>query len=108
MQLLTWRFLNKNKAKTGVEFSQSTLDTVLLAAHVFGSMEDLTLDALAQRLSVEIDSSVRHSALGDSIATATVLIGLIKLLGQNGVYTFGDAINVSMEQLAIRRRQKKY
>ena len=101
-------FLNKNKEKTGIEFSQSSLDTVLLAAHVFGSMEDLTLDAIAQRLSVEIDISVRHSALGDSIATATVLIGLIKILEQHGVYTFGDAINVSLEQLAIRRRQKKY
>ena len=101
-------FLNKNKEKTGIEFNQSSLDTVLLAAHVFGSTEDLTLDAIAQRLSVEIDISVRHSALGDSIATATVLIGLIKILEQHGVYTFGDAINVSLEQLAIRRRQKKY
>ena len=101
-------FLNKYIEKTGVEFSQTSLDTVLLAAHVFGSTEDLTLDAIAQRLSVEIDSSVRHSALGDSIATATVLIGLIKILEQHGVRTFGDAINVSLEQLAIRRRQKKY
>ena len=101
-------FLNNNVGKTGVKFSQPVLDTVLLAGHLFGSTEDLTLDALNRRMSIELDEKDRHTALGDSIATAKVLLGLIKLLEQRNIRTLGEATEVSKKQVAIRRKQVKY
>jgi len=49
----------------------------------------------------------RHTALGDALATAEVLLRLIALLDGVGVKTLRDAFEVSEAQAAIRRKQKK-
>ncbi len=91
-----------------MRFGQPVLDTVLLAAHVFGTQESLTLDALAERFQVSLPPETRHTALGDALATAEVFSRLLKLLAPLGVETLAEAINVSNRQVALRRRQSAY
>lgn len=101
-------FLTLKQDKAGVRFDQPVLDTVLLAAHLFGSHDSLTLDALADRFQVTIPEEARHTALGDSLATAEVLLSLIRLLADVGVHTIGDAQKVSAVQAGLRRQQSRY
>lgn len=98
-------FLTKDESKVGLSFDNPVLDTVLLAAHVFGVSESLTLDALSQRFKVTLRDEDRHTALGDSVATAQVLLRLIPLLENAGVRTLGDAIAASEKQSRLRRKQ---
>ncbi|MEZ5841726.1 MAG: exonuclease domain-containing protein [Hyphomicrobiales bacterium] len=101
------KFVTMSQDACGVKFDGPVLDTVLLAAHVFGDTESLTLDALADRFEVVIADEDRHTALGDALATAEVLLRLISLLDGVGVRTLRDAFEVSEAQAAIRRKQKK-
>jgi len=101
-------FLSKHQRRLGVAFTQPVLDTVLLAAHVFGPGERLTLDALVERFEIALPEHERHTALGDARATAYVFLRLIALLEADGTRTLGDALRVSEQQVALRRRQAAY
>lgn len=101
-------FLTRNRKAAGVSFDQPVLDTVLLAGHLFGAGESLTLDALAARFGIVIPQEARHTALGDALATAEVLLKLLGLLEARGVVTLDQAIAVSNRQAGLRRRQKGY
>lgn len=101
-------FLTKHKREIDVAFTQPVLDTVLLAAHVFGPGAKLTLDALAERFGVRLPERDRHTALGDALATAEVFLKLVALLEAEGTATLGDALRVSERQVALRRRQGAY
>ncbi|WP_051241993.1 3'-5' exonuclease [Stappia stellulata] len=101
-------FLAKYRGRSGVVFDQPVLDTVLLAAHVFGTQESLTLDALAERFEVSLPPETRHTALGDALATAEVFSRLVKMLAPLGVRTLDDAVSASNRQVALRRRQTGY
>ena len=98
-------FLTKDEERVGVSFDNPVIDTVLLAAHVFGVSESLTLDALSERFKVTLRDEDRHTALGDAVATAHVLLRLIPLLENAGVRTLGDAIAASEKQSRLRRKQ---
>ncbi len=84
----------------GIRFDHPVLDTVLLSAAVFGEGVPHTLDAIAQRLEVDLPAAVRHTAPGDAQATADVLFRLIEILEARGVRTFGDAV------AAMRRHER--
>jgi DNA polymerase-3 subunit epsilon len=101
-------FLSKHQRRLGVAFTQPVLDTVLLAAHVFGPGERLTLDALVERFEIALPEHERHTALGDARATAYVFLRLIALLEADGTRTLGDALRASEQQVALRRRQGVY
>ena len=101
-------FLTRNREASGVSFDQPVLDTVLLAGHLFGVEESLTLDALASRFGIVIPQEARHTALGDALATAEVLLKLFGLLEARGVVTLDQAIEASNRQVSLRRRQKGY
>jgi DNA polymerase-3 subunit epsilon len=101
-------FLAKEEAESGVRFDQPTLDTVLLAAHLHGQSDSLTLDALAERFAIDIPPEARHTALGDSLATAELLLRLFDMLEAVGVRTLGDALEASRAATAIRRKQAAY
>ncbi|RAH97803.1 DNA polymerase III subunit epsilon [Acuticoccus sediminis] len=84
----------------GIAFDEPVLDTVLLSAALFGAAEAHTLDAIAERLGVTIDAAARHTAMGDAVATAQVLLHMIPMLEAAGIRTLGDA------QAAMRRHQR--
>jgi len=102
------KFLTLRQKDAGVTFTNPVLDTVLLAAAIFGANESLTLDTLADRFAIKIAAEERHTALGDSLATGYTLLRLIDLLEAAGVTTLREAFEVSEKQAAIRRAQGKY
>ena len=102
------KFLSMKQEETGLDFNNPVLDTVLLAAHLQGQTSSLTLDALAEQFGIEIPAKVRHTALGDSLATAEVLLRLIDLLEASGIKTLRDAVTAEKKAEAIRRQQARY
>nr|WP_321456008.1 exonuclease domain-containing protein [uncultured Cohaesibacter sp.] len=102
------KFLSLKQDEVGVKFNNPVLDTVLLAAHLQGQSSSLTLDALAEQFGIEIPAKVRHTALGDSLATAQVLLCLIDLLEASGIKTLRDAVEAEKKAEAIRRQQARY
>ncbi len=87
------RMLQLKEAACGVRFDQPVLDTLLLSSIVHPHLEGHSLDTIAERLNVRIVG--RHTALGDALATAEVLLKLIPLLEAQGVVTLNDALVAS-------------
>ncbi|KON80655.1 exonuclease domain-containing protein [Azoarcus sp. PA01] len=83
------RFLQLKEKLTGLRFDQPVLDTLLLSAVVHPNQESHRLEAIAERLNLTIVG--RHTALGDAIVTAEVLLKLIPLLAEKGIHTLGEA-----------------
>lgn len=102
------KFLQLKQDACNLKFDNPVLDTVLLSAIVHDHTNQHTLDAVAERFSIEIPPETRHTALGDSLATAGVLLKLIDLLEVHGIRTLGEAIEASNKIVEIRRRQAKY
>ncbi len=83
------RFLQLKEARTGLRFDQPVLDTLLLSAVVHPNQESHRLEAIAERFGITVIG--RHTALGDAIVTAEVLLKLIPLLAAMGIHTLGQA-----------------
>lgn len=86
-------FLYRRERQTGKPFTNPVLDTVSLSAVVFGPWEDHSLDALTARLGVELPENLRHTALGDAVATADVFLKLKTILEGKGLIRFEDVLN---------------
>jgi DNA polymerase-3 subunit epsilon len=54
---------------------------------------------LSERLSVDIPADLRHTALGDAVATADVLTRLLPMLLARGIDSFGQVLT------QVRRHQ---
>ena len=87
------KFLQLKEAETGLRFDHPVLDTMLLSWIVQPNQEGHSLDRIAQRFDIPIVG--RHTALGDAIVTAEVLVRLIPLLEDAGIHTLEDAIQTS-------------
>ena len=83
-------FLRRQSKGTDISFDHPVLDTVHLSAVVFGGSAEHTLDALCDRLDVTIPEEVRHTALGDALATAEALVAMIPILEGRGLHTFAQ------------------
>jgi DNA polymerase-3 subunit epsilon len=90
-------FFHKHAARIGAEFDHPVFDTVLLSATLFGQGEPHTLDALADRFGVVIPEKDRHTAYGDTVATAEVFQRMIPMLEARGIDTF-DAVLDAMQK----------
>ncbi len=89
------RFLELQEEKTGLVFNNPVLDTLLLSSIVHPNQESHSLEGLAERLNVTIVG--RHTALGDAIVTAEVLVKLFALLEAHEIYTLADALTASSQ-----------
>jgi DNA polymerase III subunit epsilon len=85
-------FLRRHEPEIGASFDNPVLDTVLLSAVVFGQLEEHSLDALTARLGITIPDEARHTAIGDTIATADAFLKLVPMLHARGLHTFGDVL----------------
>ena len=83
-------FLTRKEAATGIAFDMPVLDTLILAGLVHPGETSHGLDETALRLGLPA-ATARHTALGDALATAGILVRLIPLLAQRGIVTLGDA-----------------
>jgi DNA polymerase-3 subunit epsilon len=85
-------FLRRHEARLGLRFDNPVLDTVLLSAVVFGQHEVHSLDALTHRLGITIPEEARHTAIGDTRATAEAFLRLMAMLQGRDLVTFGDVL----------------
>jgi DNA polymerase-3 subunit epsilon len=85
-------FLRRHENAAGGRFEHAVLDTVLLSAVVFGQSEQHSLDALTHRLGITIPEEARHTAIGDTVATADAFLRLLSMLKGMGLNTFGDVL----------------
>jgi DNA polymerase-3 subunit epsilon len=96
------RFLQLKEEQTGVRFVNPVLDTLLLSAVVHPSHEDHNLEAIAKRLGVMI--LARHTAMGDAVATAEMLLKFLPLLSQQQIFTLKEALAASRKTFYARKK----
>ncbi|TNF56300.1 MAG: DNA polymerase III subunit epsilon [Burkholderiales bacterium] len=94
------RFLQIQEKKTGIVFDHPVLDTLLLSAVVHPNQDSHRLEAIAERFNVTIIG--RHTAMGDAMVTAEVLIKLIPLLAEKGIHTLGQAREAAQKTFYAR------
>jgi len=85
-------FLRRQEGAIGKSFDHPILDTVLLSAVVYGQLEQHSLDALTARLGITIPAEARHTAIGDTVATADAFLKLVPMLRARGLETFGQVL----------------
>lgn len=96
------RFLQLLQQRTGLVFDQPVLDTLLLSVVVHPYQASHRLEAIAERFNIPVRG--RHTALGDAMLTAEVLLRLIPLLRDMGVHTLRQAREASQRTYQARLR----
>ena len=96
-------FLKTQEESCGVRFDNPVLDTMLLSATLYEHTDDHTLDGLARRFGIEVRD--RHTALGDAVVTAAVLVAMFDGLERRGICTLADAVRASRVAIELRVRQ---
>lgn len=94
------RFLQLKEERTGLNFHQPVLDTLLLSAVIHPNQESHKLELIAERLGIKIQG--RHNALGDSYATGEVFLKMIPLLADKGIVTLRQALEASQKTYFAR------
>ncbi|MEJ2520474.1 MAG: exonuclease domain-containing protein [Desulfuromonadales bacterium] len=87
------RFLQIKQEALDLSFDNPVLDTLLLSSIVHPNQDGHSLDAIAERFNLTIVG--RHTALGDALVTAEVLLKLIPLLEAQGITTLDEALEAS-------------
>ncbi|MBK9442479.1 MAG: 3'-5' exonuclease [Comamonadaceae bacterium] len=93
-------FLQLQEIHTDLVFNHPVLDTLLLSAVVHPNQESHRLEAIAERFNITVLG--RHTALGDALVTAEVLLRLIPLLQAMGITTPAPGPRGSTEDLYAR------
>ena len=99
-------FFHRHAGAIGAAFDNPVLDTVLLSAILFGQQEEHTLDALAARFGVVIPEKDRHTALGDTLATAEVFLRMIPMLEAKGLRSYRDVLAAMAQNSRLMREMK--
>ena len=82
--------LKREQQLAGLDWNAPrTLDVRYLVSVVAPNLPDFSLDTIAAWLGVEVHG--RHSALGDSLSTASIFLALLPRLRDRGIRTLGEA-----------------
>ena len=100
------KFLKLKEASTGVVFDNIVLDSLLLSVFLHNDTAHHSLDAIAERYMVDVQG--RHTALGDSMVTAHVLLGMLDQLQARGIKTLFQAIEASKKMVHVRKMQERF
>ncbi len=98
------KFLELAQADGAPVFAQPVLDTLLLSAVLEPGAREHDLDALAARHGAAFEG--RHTALGDSLATAEIFLALLALAEK--AETLDQLTALSRKARRFRRLQKQY
>ena len=98
-------FLRRHEKRIGARFDQPILDTVLISAVLYGRSAEHSLDAIAERLQVTIPPELRHTALGDAVATTEVLLKMLPMLSERGVGTLGALKDACAQHAGMMTRR---
>jgi DNA polymerase-3 subunit epsilon len=82
------------------------LDTLFLSYGIHKEFEGHNLDALAERLGIEVKG--RHTSMGDALATAEIFLRLLTLLGSRDIHTLGDAKGFCDSMLLLRWQANRF
>ena len=85
--------LRLKERRCGVSFDNPVLDTLLLSSVIHPHQESHSIDGIARLLNLTVVG--RHTALGDALVTAELLLKLIPLLEARGIVTLADALRAS-------------
>ena len=99
-------FFHKHAGRIGARFEHPVFDTVLLSAVLFGQGEVHTLDALADRFGIVIPEADRHTAMGDTKATADVFQRMIPMLEARGIDTFDKVLEAMQKNSRLMREMQ--
>ncbi|CAA7612843.1 PAS domain-containing protein [Magnetospirillum sp. SS-4] len=86
-------FLKMKETASGVAFRNPVIDTLLLSVLVDGDEAAHSLDAVLGRFGISVPN--RHTAIGDSMATAELFVRLIERLESQGVHTLAQVMAAS-------------
>lgn len=100
------KFLSLKEEPTGVAIDNLVLDTMLLSVVLEHESENHSLDGIANRMGLTIEG--RHTALGDSIATARILLKQFDRLEARGITTLRQAVQASAKVEQVRRLSEKF
>jgi DNA polymerase-3 subunit epsilon len=100
-------FLRPAEAAAGVALPGRVLDILLLSAVLHPAEgENHSLDALARRYGVPVIG--RHTALGDALVTAEILVHMISQLAAQGVTTYGDAVAAASATTLAKQSARRF
>ncbi len=98
------KFLKMSEKSAGVTFDNPVLDTMMLSDYLDGPDAGHSLDAVCERHGIE--NTGRHTALGDAMVTAAVLLHQIDALAARGITTLDQAVKALDLTLALHQRQQ--
>ncbi|HSV29032.1 MAG TPA: exonuclease domain-containing protein [Candidatus Omnitrophota bacterium] len=97
------KFLKMRERECGVRFDNPVLDTMILSNYLDGPEAGHSLDSICERFGIEITD--RHTALGDAIVTAAVLLRQIEALEARGLHTLDDVVKAVDITMQLHQRQ---
>lgn len=100
------KFLRMKEAVSGVALRNPVMDTLVLSLLLDGPQAEHSLDAIAERLGVQVKD--RHTALGDARATAEILVRMIDRLEAKGIVTLAQAMEASNMTVEMREREAAF
>lgn len=100
------KFLRMNERQFGLTFDNPVLDTMMLSNYLDGPETGHSLDAICDRLGISITD--RHTALGDAIVTAAVLLNQIDALESRGITTLEQVVKELDMNMALHERQRAF
>ncbi|NQU56147.1 MAG: PAS domain-containing protein [Rhodospirillales bacterium] len=99
------KFIKLKESGSGAAIDNPVLDTLLLSVFLHDHTPEHSLDAIAERFSIEVRN--RHTALGDSLVTAGIFLRMIDLLDARGIHTLEQAIEASNRMVEVRAQQAR-
>ncbi len=98
------KFLRMREQDMGVRFDNPVLDTMMISSYLDGAEAGHSLDDICARLGISITD--RHTALGDAIVTAAVLLRQIDMLEARGITTLDQVVKELDINVQLQQRQR--
>jgi DNA polymerase-3 subunit epsilon len=100
-------FLRPAELDGGAMLPARVVDVLLLSAVLHpADGEDHSLDALASRYGIPVLG--RHTALGDALVTAEILVRMIDQLCDQGIDTYGEAVAAATSTPLARESARRF